>query len=1048
MFRSMARVVPGTIHWQSFRALARAFTAIAFTGTVPGRTKVRILARSRRPLRPLLMGWAVTVLALGLLATVAYHEMRTSALQSFFLSRYVARLSYPVEPGASPAIAVPEGGPFDRHRGYSVIPEFQGRLAARGYHVVEQARQSPELIQLVSWGVTPPYPASPVAGLVIRDTQGTILHDARPRAGFYRRFEDVPPLVVNTLLFIENRELGRAANPRANLAVDWPRLAKASMLYAGSKVGLAGHVEGGSTLATQLQKYRHSPDGRTDSPVEKIRQMAGASLKVYQGGPDTRAQRRQIVVDYLNTMPLSGVPGVGEVSGLGEGLRGWFGLELEGVTRALAAPGARVEKARAFKHVLALIYAVRAPTYYLQENRAALEQRIGSYASLLLAAGVLDADLHRQLASTRLRFAEPVVPGPPTFIGRKATNAVREELRQGLGVAGYYQLDRLDLAVDTTVDAALQETAIRLFRALEDPLFVQARGLRAERMLAQADPRRVIYSLSLFERTPGGNVLRVLADNLDKPFDMNEGMKLELGSTAKLRTAAHYLELVAELHRDLSGRDTAALARLAAEARDPLTRWAAESLGRQPRLDLEGLLRQALERKYSASPHEVFFTGGGVHTFGNFEPRVENTLVLSVSQALVRSSNLVYIRLMRDLARYHENRLSYDARAILADPANPERRRMLDEIAEEESRQALARAYRDYHTRDADGAVSRLVRGKTASARELAKVFYAWHPGANPDALEQWLAARLDGVKPEEVQRLAKAYGNPRLTLADHGYLLGRHPLEVWVAAELVRSPGLSWDQVLARSEAVRRVSSAWLFQPRNRRAQDLRLRIRIERDAFARMTPYWRRLGFPFERLVPSYATAIGSSSDRPAALAELMGIVLDDGVRRPARTVSRVALATGTPYHTVMEPTRLAGEQVLPVPVARALRGVLVDVVDKGTAQRLRGVFVGAGDVPALVGAKTGSGDNRFETYARGGGVISSRVVSRTGTVVFFIGDRYYGALTASVSGKTAGSYQFTSALPVAVLKLLAPQLNSRLGVGMPAPGPIAALPGIATP
>ena len=673
---------------------------------------------------------------------------------------------------------------------------------------------------------------------------------------------------------------------------------------------------------------------------------------------------------------------------------------------------------------------VRAPSYYLLDNRVALEQRIGSYAGLLLAAGVLDAKLHRRLDGVRLQFADPVVPGPTTFIGRKAGNAVREELRQGLGVAGFYQLDRLDLGVDTTIDAPLQDSAIRLFRALEDPAFVQAKGLRAKHMLIQGDPKRVIYSLSLFEKTPGGNALRVIADNLDKPFDMNEGMKLELGSTAKLRTAAHYLELVAELHRDLAGRDTATLRRLAAEAPDPLTRWAAESLGREPRLDLDGLLRQALERKYSASPHEVFFTGGGIHTFNNFEPRTENTLVLPVSQALVRSSNLVYIRLMRDLVRYHEGRLAYDARAVLTDPENPVRRRMLDEIAEEESRQALARAYRDYRARDADQSVARLVRGKTGSSRELAKVFYAWHPGADSEALEQWLAARLDGVTPEEVQRLAKAYGNPRLTLADHGYLLGRHPLEVWVAAELVRSPRLSWDQILARSEDVRRVSSAWLFKPRNRRAQDSRLRIRIERDAFARMTPSWRRLGFPFERLVPSYATAIGSSSDRPAALAELMGIILNDGVRRPARSVTRFALANGTPYHTVMEPTRAAGEQVVPVSVARALRGVLADVVDKGTAQRLRGAFVGPGDVPVVVGAKTGSGDNRFETYARGGGVISSRVVSRTGTVVFFIGDRYYGALTASVSGKTAGSYQFTSALPVSVLKLLAPELSARLG------------------
>jgi hypothetical protein len=245
----------------------------------------------------------------------------------------------------------------------------------------------------------------------------------------------------------------------------------------------------------------------------------------------------------------------------------------------------------------------------------------------------------------------------------------------------------------------------------------------------------------------------------------------------------------------------------------------------------------------------------------------------------------------------------------------------------------------------------------------------------------------------------------------------------------MTRTPSLSWEEILSRSETVRQQSSAWLFHTRNRRAQDLRLRIRIERDAFARMTPAWRRLGFPFDRLVPSYATAIGSSSDRPAALAELMGIVINDGVRRPVHTITRVALAQNTPYHTTLQPAPPGGEEVLPVPVARALRGVLVGVVEEGTAQRLRGAFVGDRDAAVMVGAKTGSGDNRFETFARGGGVISSRVVSRTGTVVFFIGDRYYGALSASVVGPHAGSYQFTSALPVAVLKLLAPTINARL-------------------
>jgi hypothetical protein len=35
------------------------------------------------------------------------------------------------------------------------------------------------------------------------------------------------------------------------------------------------------------------------------------------------------------------------------------------------------------------------------------------------------------------------------------------------------------------------------------------------------------------------------------PFDVNEGMKLELGSTAKLRTLAHYLDVMAQLYDEL-----------------------------------------------------------------------------------------------------------------------------------------------------------------------------------------------------------------------------------------------------------------------------------------------------------------------------------------------------------------------------------------------------------------------------------------------------------------------------------------------------------------
>jgi membrane peptidoglycan carboxypeptidase len=251
----------------------------------------------------------------------------------------------------------------------------------------------------------------------------------------------------------------------------------------------------------------------------------------------------------------------------------------------------------------------------------------------------------------------------------------------------------------------------------------------------------------------------------------------------------------------------------------------------------------------------------------------------------------------------------------------------------------------------------------------------------------------------------------------------------VWSAGELVRDPTASWKDLVERSVEARRAASVWLFKTRNRHAQDVRLRIRIETDAFARMTPYWKRLAFPFERLVPSYATAIGNSSDRPAALAELMGIIVNDGVRLPSLRVTQLHFAAGTPYDTVFAPARDAGEQVMDAAVARTLHGVLANVVQKGTARRVAGAFVSADGTPVIAGGKTGSGDNRFKTFTRHGGVTSSCAVNRTATFVFYIGDRYFGVLTAFVPGRDAANYEFTSSLPLSVLKLAAPAINQRL-------------------
>src|ERR1051325_772717 len=127
---------------------------------------------------------------------------------------------------------------------------------------------------------------------------------------------------------------------------------------------------------------------------------------------------------------------------------------------------------------------------------------------------------------------------------------------------------------------------------------------------------------------------------------------------------------------------------------------------------------------------------------------------------------------------------------------------------------------------------------------------------------------------------------------------------------------------------------------------------------------------------------------------------------------------------YERVSEPQERSGERVMDLSVAQALRGVLAGVVENGTASRLAHEFIGHDGKPIMTGGKTGSGDNRYETRTW------SRAVSRTGTFAFYIGDRYFGVITAYVAGDASGNYVFTSALPVTALKLLAPELRASLG------------------
>jgi hypothetical protein len=154
-------------------------------------------------------------------------------------------------------------------------------------------------------------------------------------------------------------------------------------------------------------------------------------------------------------------------------------------------------------------------------------------------------------------------------------------------------------------------------------------------------------------------------------------------------------------------------------------------------------------------------------------------------------------------------------------------------------------------------------------------------------------------------------------------------------------------------------------------------------------------------------------------------MGIVLSDGVRRPTVRIDQLRFAAATPFETLLVRRAETGERVLPAEIAQVARRTLLRVVDSGTARRVKGIYRDGNNQPIPVGGKTGTGDHRFQIVSANGVVMSSRVMNRAATFAFYIGDRYYGVVTAFVPGAKAAGYDFTSALPVQILKELQPAL-----------------------
>jgi membrane peptidoglycan carboxypeptidase len=1027
---------------------------------------------------------------LGLLLVLAsvavwagIREARTSALQARYLAPIAAETEWWTETGRADSLLPPASGPYDLRMGYTELPERVARAEARGFAVVEQARSSDRLHELVRFRqLFPIYHEKDRAGLTIVDRDGEFLfrHSTPERA--WDRFEEIPPIVWQTLLFIENRTALDPASPFRNPAVEWGRLFRSTADLGLRYLGREGNVAGASTLATQMEKYRHADEGRTESPRDKLLQMASASIRAYLDGAETMEARRRIVLQYVNTVPLAAIRGEGEISGIPDGLWAWYGTDTpeatvalgriparrvgqipapeeivpggwsppalasrapepatEPVTFAGAVPEAseRDRSATVYRQVLSLFLAQRRPSYYLAnpDGQEALARLTDRYLGVLEAEGVIEPALAR--AAREARQSPNLLPPerpPVDFVERKAVNTVRTGLLPLLGVPRLYDLDRTDLTVRTTIDAGAQATTTRLFRDLRDPAFISSRGFDGFRLLDRGNPEEVVYSVSLHERTPMGNVVRVQADNLDAPFNLNESARLELGSTAKLRTLASYLEIVAELHHQYSDLPTDSLRRLPIASQDRLSAWTRDRVLAVPTESAEGALRAAMTRTYSGSPAERFVTGGGVQTFSNFD-NTYNQASLDVWTAFRHSVNLPFVRMMREVVNHYMYRVPGSTAHVLEERDTPLRQEYLARFADREGIQFLNQYIPKYRGRTRTEILASLFAERRLTPQRMAWAYVTAVPDPSVEEFERVLRQNLpeDRFDGDAIPVLYRRADPTPHDLADLGYLASIHPLELWAARFFISNPDAGGADAIRASEEARQEVYRWLFRTSRTGAQDQRIRSLLEVEAFAEILKGWQRLGYPFQNIVPSLGTAIGSSGDRPAALNELVGIVLNEGVRYPTFRVEELHLAEGTPWETRMLRQGAVGEPVMDPAVATILREAMIDVVDQGTARRVRATMQAPDGTVLSVGGKTGTGDNRFRVYAPGGRLVESRSVNRTSTFVFFIGDRYYGVISAYVPGDQADAYHFTSALPTQMLRELAPMIQALMAEDM---------------
>jgi hypothetical protein len=436
-------------------------------------------------------------------------------------------------------------------------------------------------------------------------------------------------------------------------------------------------VAGASTLATQIEKYRHAPEGLTESPRDKLLQMASASFRAYAGRRGDDGGPARIVLQYVNSVPLAAIRGEGEIAGIPDGLWAWYGTDpprprrrssgfrpegrtdpgargnlartvasrsqagagkrgvdppaspdaTRGIRLATGRATVRVTRwqhvARIYRQVLSLFLAQRRPSYYLatpggQEALARLTDRY-----LERSRGRWDHRAGPGARRPRIRDRAPGSPPerpPVDFVERKAVNTVRTGLLGLLGVPRLYDLDRIDLSARTYHRRGGTGTGDPALSRPAGPLVHRGPGVRPVPAPGPGGSRRGDL-LGVAPRTDTHGERG--PDPGRQPGRPLQPERIGAPGAGVHREAPH----PGQLPGDPGGAPRASsdpgspipFGRFPIASQDRLSAWTRDRVLALPGESTEDALRAAMNRVYSANPAERFVTGGGVQTFSNFD---------------------------------------------------------------------------------------------------------------------------------------------------------------------------------------------------------------------------------------------------------------------------------------------------------------------------------------------------------------------------------------------------------------------------------------------